>query len=106
MIPVTALVIVSVLTFLLNIPFGYWRTNVPKFSIQWYFAIHLPVPAIILMRIFSGIGFHWSTYVVLVASFFLGQFLGGRIFMWRSQKHKSPISSCLVMDVYRCIYQN
>jgi hypothetical protein len=65
-----ALFIVSLLTFLMNIPFGYWRANVKKFSLQWYFAIHLPVPAIILLRIFGGIGFHWTTYVALIAAFF------------------------------------
>jgi len=98
-----ALFIVSLLTFLVNIPFGYWRANVKKFSVQWYFAIHLPVPAIIALRIIGDIGFHWSTYIVLVVAYFFGQFLGGRIFTWRAQKQKEPLSSCLVMDFYRCI---
>jgi hypothetical protein len=98
----SALIIVSLLTLLINIPFGYWRANVKKFSLQWYFAIHLPVPVIVLMRIFGGIGFHWSTYVALVAAYFLGQFLGGRVFTWRSQNKKKPLTSCLVMDIYRC----
>jgi hypothetical protein len=87
----------------MNIPFGYWRANVKKFSLQWYFAIHLPVPAIILLRIFGGIGFHWTTYIALIAAFFLGQFLGGRVFIWRLQNKKVPLTSCLVMDIYRCI---
>jgi hypothetical protein len=99
----SALLIVGFITFILNIPFGYWRANVKRFSLQWYLAIHLPVPAIIALRIFGGIGFHWTTYVVLVGAFFLGQFLGGKIYSRRSHQHKSPLTSCLVMDVYRCL---
>ena len=47
-----------------------------KFSFQWVLAIHIPVPIIIAIRIFSGLGFAWYTYIVIVLSFFLGQKLG------------------------------
>jgi hypothetical protein len=99
----TTLLLISIITFLLNIPFGYWRANTKKFGLHWYLAIHLPVPVIVALRIISGVGFHWSTYVALVAAFFLGQFLGGKVYLWRSQKQKTPITSCLIMDVYRCL---
>ncbi len=98
-----ALLLISIITLLLNIPFGYWRANVRRFSMQWYLAIHLPVPALIALRIFGGVGFHWSTYVAMIAAYFLGQFLGGKIYSWRAQKQNSPLTSCLVMDVYRCL---
>jgi hypothetical protein len=100
----SALILISIATFLLNIPFGYWRANVKKFGLQWYLAIHLPVPAIVALRIFGGIGFHWSTYVALVAAYFFGQFFGGKFYLWRLHKQKSPLSSCLVMDIYRCMF--
>ena len=31
----------------LNLPFGFWRSRVKKFSVPWFLAIHLPVPMII-----------------------------------------------------------
>jgi hypothetical protein len=70
--------IVALLVFGLNLPFGLWRSRVRKFSWPWILSIHLPVPLVIAIRIFSGIGFHFVTYPVLVGAFFLGQFTGGK----------------------------
>jgi hypothetical protein len=62
--------------FLLNIPFGYWRGGTRKFSRDWYLAIHIPVPVIVLMRIYFDLGWSWESYIYLVTAFFLGQFTG------------------------------
>jgi F0F1-type ATP synthase membrane subunit a len=70
---------VAVLVFLLNIPFGYWRAGVGKFSWQWILSIHLPVPIVILLRIFSGLGWQLISFPVLIGAFFLGQFCGGKL---------------------------
>ena len=96
----TKLFIISLVVFVLNIPFGYWRENVRKFSFQWFLAIHLPVPIIIAIRIFSGLGFAWYTYVFMLLSFFLGQKLGG-ILLTKNIKTNKTVSSCLVMDLFR-----
>lgn len=93
------LITVASLVFVFNVPFGYWRNNVKKFSFHWFLAIHLPVPFIIIARIYSGIGFHWVTYVFLVAAFFFGQFSGGKLLLSRKRNHH--VSSCLVMDLLR-----
>jgi hypothetical protein len=98
----TNLIVSSIGVFLFNIPFGYWRANVRKYTLQWVLAIHIPVPFIIIYRFNSNIGFHWSTYIFFVAAFFLGQLTGGKIYEWRRKMLKSPITSCLFMDVYRC----
>jgi hypothetical protein len=63
----------------LNIPFGYWRATTRKFSWQWILAVHLPVPAVIAMRILSGLGWQLMSFPVLIGAFFLGQFSGGRL---------------------------
>lgn len=97
----TSLIITTLIVFIFNIPFGYWRNNVTKYSFQWFLAIHFPVPFIILLRIFSDIGFHWITYVFMVASFFGGQFTGGKIH--RSIKSHHKVSSCMVMDLFRTL---
>jgi len=87
---------------LFNIPFGYWRFNVRKLSLQWFLAVHLPVPFIILLRFGMDIGFHWITYIFLVAAFFMGQLIGGKIH--QSRKQSKTVSSCLVMDLYRNMF--
>ncbi len=72
--------IVALIIFLINLPFGYWRAKVKKFSKQWFLAVHIPVPIVILLRIYSDIGFELYTYPILVGAFFLGQYLGGKIY--------------------------
>ena len=70
---------VALLVFLINLPFGYWRASVRKLSTQWFLAVHLPVPLVIALRIFSGLGWQLISFPVLVGAFFLGQFVGGKV---------------------------
>lgn len=96
-----SLIAISILIF--NLPFGYWRANVKKFSLQWILAIHLPVQVVILLRIYSDIGFALYTYPILVAAFFIGQYVGSKLHNRRERMEITPITSCLVMDFYRSI---
>ena len=77
---------VGVIVLLFNLPFGYWRAGARKFSAQWILSIHFPVPFIIALRIFSGLGWRLVTFPVLIGAFFAGQFLGGRIYKWRQSQ--------------------
>ena len=70
---------VALLVFLINLPFGYWRASSRKFSPQWFVAVHLPVPLVVALRIYSGMGWKPISFPVLVGAFFLGQFVGGKI---------------------------
>jgi len=65
--------------FLLNLPFGFWRQGVRKFSSSWFVAVHAPVPGVILMRVLSGLGFQLVTVPFMLVAYFGGQFVGGRI---------------------------
>ena len=96
------LLLISALVLLFNIPFGYWRSNVRVFSLQWFLAIHIPVPLIIALRLLTDIGFAWHTYVFLVSAFFLGQKTGSFI-MKRIHHVCQHASSCMVMDLLRCM---
>ena len=96
----TQLLLISLAVLLINIPFGYWRTNVRTFSHQWFLAIHIPVPFIIGLRLISDLGVGWITYVFLVAAFFLGQKAGSFVFR-RIEHVYHQVSSCLVMDLAR-----
>ena len=73
------LLLVALAVFVINLPFGYWRAGVPKLSRQWFLAVHLPVPAVIALRIFSGLGWQLISFPVLVGAFFLGQLVGGKL---------------------------
>jgi len=62
---------------MLNLPFGYWRSKTKKMSKEWFLAIHLPVPLIVVLRILAQVS--WTHIPLFFFAFFLGQFSGGRI---------------------------
>ena len=95
--------LLTLFTFILNLPFGYWRINVRKFSFQFFLAIHLSIPFIILFRIVSGSGFELMTFFFTVPAFFLGQLIGSKIYTIRKNTGLQPLTSCLVMDLVRVI---
>jgi hypothetical protein len=74
--------ILALFVLLLNVPFGFWRAGVRRFSAPWFFAVHAPVPFVAAVRIASGLGWRLATFPVLVAAFFLGQYFGGRLRHW------------------------
>ena len=78
--------IASILVFLINLPFGYWRSRVRKFSVQWVLAIHAPVPLVVACRIFLGLGWHLVTFPVLIGAFFAGQLAGAKL-----QRHLNSV---------------
>ncbi len=90
---------VAFLVVLINLPFGYWRANVAKFSRPWFLAVHIPVPFVITLRILSGLGWHWTTFPVMISALFVGQLAGGGIHYLRSSRLGSAVSSCLVLDL-------
>ncbi|NOY38260.1 MAG: hypothetical protein GXO83_11895 [Chlorobi bacterium] len=93
------MLIVTLAVYLLNIPFGYWRANVKKFSWQWILAVHIPVPFVIALRFIGHLGFQLYTYPALVGAFFLGQYTGS--YLLKKMKKFCPATSCLIMDLYR-----
>jgi hypothetical protein len=70
---------VAAATLAVNLPFGFWRAGVKKFSLRWFLAVHGPVPLIVGMRLAAGLGWRLSTLPILVGAFFGGQLIGGRV---------------------------
>lgn len=93
------LIIAGILAFILNIPFGYWRGNVKKFSGQWFLSIHCPVPIIILLRLNLGLGWQWTTYPILIGAYYFGQMTGGK--WYKAWKKTMKVSGCLFKDIAR-----
>ena len=98
------LLFISITILIINTPFGYWRSNVKKFSWQWILAIHIPVLIGIAERIISHLEFSWSTLPVFVIAFFAGQFIGSKLHHYMKEIKNYPVSSCFIMDCMRnCI---
>jgi hypothetical protein len=72
-----ALTLASVVAFLINFPFGVLRAGTKTFSVKWFVYIHLPVFAVIPIRIGTGLSY-WTIPLLVVCSI-LGQVAGSRI---------------------------
>lgn len=77
--PAYLLGIVAFAILVVNLPFGFWRAGLRKFSPGWFVAVHAPVPLAIGLRWFAGLPFRLVTLPLFVAAFFGGQMLGGRL---------------------------
>lgn len=73
----TVLFGVVVAAIAVNIPLGYLRHAVPKFSFAWYFYIHISIPLIIYLRIKSG--YSWKIIPFTIGGAVIGQIIGARI---------------------------
>ena len=74
-------------TLLVNVPFGYWRAGVRKFSPAWFVAVHAAVPMVVGLRFALGLPFRWALLPLFVAAYFGGQTLGAR---WRLRREAQP----------------
>ena len=59
-----------------NIPLGYLREGVPRFTVRWFVYIHLSIPFIIGLRIANGVS--WRAIPLTLSLAVAGQILGSR----------------------------
>ncbi len=74
-----------IVTFIVNIPFGFWRAHAKRTGnrIEWILAVHLPVPLVILMRYLAGLSWNLEgapLILIFVLAYFLGQRTGGKLY--------------------------
>lgn len=72
---ITAILILTGGAAVLNLPFGFYRPGVRKYSWRWFLAIHLPIPLLLVTRLALGVGWHIIPFVFACA--LLGQLAGG-----------------------------
>lgn len=75
----TQLALLFLFTIAVNVPFGFWREGVTKFSVAWFIAVHAAVPLILGVRLALGIEFEWLNLPFLVFAYFAGQAVGARL---------------------------
>ncbi len=80
------ILLLTLLIFLVNLPFGYWRAGLRKLSATWFVAIHAPVVLIIAMRLALHLPFRVVTLPLYVLAFFTGQSAGG----WLRRRRAAP----------------
>ena len=68
---------ITLFSFVLNLPFGYMRSKSKKFSISWILYIHLPVPFVFLARNWAELSY--MVIPILLAGAVAGQLIGGRM---------------------------
>ncbi len=59
----------------INVPLGYLRQNCRKFSLAWYFYVHISIPVIVYLRIEGR--YSWRVIPLTLMGAFAGQYLGG-----------------------------
>jgi type III secretory pathway component EscU len=74
---VTAVLALSAITLLLNLPFGYARAKAKKYSLRWFLYIHIPIPFIFIARVLSHIEIKYIPFLALAA--IIGQLAGGKL---------------------------
>jgi phosphatidylserine synthase len=77
-------------TFVVNVPFGYWRAGVRKFSPQWFLAVHAAVPVVIALRLALSLPFRWHLLPLFVIAYFGGQLAGSRLHQRRAIQPNRP----------------
>jgi hypothetical protein len=95
----------ALLVFVINIPFGYWRSNTKSRTIEWFATIHIPVLIIIIMRFMFSFDYSVISVLVNVFSFILGQSIGMRLFVL-IRRNGIKGTSCLIIDLKEYFLNN
>jgi len=91
-----------VITFTVNIPFGFWRAHAKRIGnkAEWALAVHLPVPLVVLMRYLAGLSWNLEgapLILVFVLAYFLGQRTGGKLYWGAHERGLNPGRSIAVL---------
>ncbi|HMK57383.1 MAG TPA: hypothetical protein VK448_12165 [Dissulfurispiraceae bacterium] len=73
----TSVILIALLAFAVNIPFGYLRNRSRKFSFHWFLYVHISIPLIVGARLLSHTDYRFIPVFILAAV--AGQYLGGRL---------------------------
>lgn len=72
-----AVATIFIITFVLNLFFGYFRAKEKKYSFKWFLFIHLPIPVVILARLYAHLDYKIIPVFLIAAV--AGQMIGGKV---------------------------
>jgi len=72
-----AVATIFIITFMLNLVFGYFRAREKKYSLKWFLFIHLPIPVVIVARLYVNLDYRVVPVFLLAAV--AGQMFGGKV---------------------------
>lgn len=75
------LTVLLLFALLANIPLGYLRQGTVRYSWRWFLYIHLSIPFIVALRLYSGIS--WRVIPFTLGCAVAGQMVGSR---WRRRR--------------------
>jgi len=78
------ILIVSLSSYLINVPLGMWRVRYKKLSLPWFVILHLSVPIIIALRIYLKANPWFIPLFIALAV--AGQMTGKKLAMQRKTK--------------------
>jgi hypothetical protein len=59
----------------INLPLGYLRRSVERFTLGWFFYVHASIPLIIYLRLKAS--FSWHIVPLTIGAAIAGQLIGG-----------------------------
>jgi hypothetical protein len=83
--PVEIAVVAALITFV-NVPFGFRRAGLRKFSPWWSVAVHAPIPLAVGLRMSVGLGFQAKTLPIFIGADLVGQVAGARLRRLRDRR--------------------
>lgn len=76
--------IIALVSFVVNIPLGWLRSNHKRFTIYWWLLVHASIPLVLSLRILLDTP---TVYVTLfIPAAISGQLLGGLLWMLKRGK--------------------
>ncbi len=72
-----AVATIFIITFVMNLIFGYFRAKEKKYSLKWFLFIHLPIPVVIFARLYANLDYRVIPVFLIAA--LAGQVIGGKV---------------------------
>ena len=64
------IILITLIGFILNLPFGYLRSKSKRYSLAWFSYIHLPIIFVIFLRLVT------HTSYIYIPLFFISSIMG------------------------------
>ncbi len=74
---ILSIILICFLCFIINLPFGMFRSRVKSYSILWFLSIHAPIPIAVIIRKSANLTWHYI-FIFLIFSV-LGQIIGKKV---------------------------